>query len=100
MPLGVVLSHVYPSFLQARLEMLENKVKLSTQRSHLLETKAEKILEEQAIRPTGARNVSGLRCSNAFSAGTVVNIRRHIRGGPDERCRYHGMLRPRSLART
>lgn len=42
-----------PPATQARLEMLENKVKLSTQRSQLLETKAEKILMDKTTRPTG-----------------------------------------------
>lgn len=41
--------------VQARLEMLENKVKLSAQKSQLLETKAEKILQEQTSRPTGEK---------------------------------------------
>lgn len=45
--------------VQARLEMLENKVKLSAQKSQLLETKAEKILQEQTTRPTGEEDVTG-----------------------------------------
>lgn len=44
--------------VQARLEMLENKVKLSAQKSQLLETKAEKILQEQTSRPTGEKEVT------------------------------------------
>ena len=39
--------------VQAQLEIMQNKVKLSDQRSQLLETKAEKILHDKTARPTG-----------------------------------------------